>query len=62
MEVEAKGGRIRLFVFGPRQHRAVFESDDLKIVLEHQSACERRVLSEGFTLNEFTSDRRRWPR
>ena len=62
LEIHNFGSRLNLVVAGPGTARQTFEFPDLPALLAHQSAEEQRLVAEGYVLEEFTSERRRWPR
>ena len=62
LEIHRFGDRLHLIVAGPGTTRQSYEFPDLATLLSHQARHEQRLLAEGFVLEEFTSERRRWPR
>ena len=40
----------------------IVEFPDMAALLAYQVAHEQRLVAEGFVLEEFSSERRRWPR
>jgi hypothetical protein len=57
---ETGGGR--LVVKGPSSKRALYEFADMMTLMEHQAQLEAQLVTTGYTLEQFTSERRRWPR
>jgi hypothetical protein len=57
---EAGGGRLT--VKGPSSKRASYEFADMMTLMEHQAQLEAQLVTTGYTLEQFTSERRRWPR
>ena len=62
LEIHNFGSRLHLIVAGPGTARQSYEFPDLPTLLAHQAAHEQRLTAEGYVLEEFTSERRRWPR
>lgn len=62
LEVRLTGDQVRLLIAGPGSKRAILDFPDLPSLLDYQAAYERQLASEGFVLEQFLSERRRWPR
>lgn len=62
LEVRLTGDEVRLLIAGPGSTRATLDFPDLQSFLDYQATYERRLASEGFILEHFVSERRRWPR
>jgi hypothetical protein len=60
--VRDDGSGLSLLVQGPGPRRRVIECADRWTLIERQIAEEARLLALGYTLERFTSDRRRQPR
>ena len=61
-EIHRYDNRLHLVIAGPGTARKTLEFPDLATLLAHQAAQEQRLTAEGYVLEEFTSERRRWPR
>jgi hypothetical protein len=59
--VREQGSALSLLVQGPGPRRRVIECGDRWSLIERQIAEEARLLALGYTLERFTSDRRRQP-
>lgn len=57
---EAGGGRLT--VKGPRSKRGSYDFSDMTALMEHQAQLEAQLVTAGYALEQFTSERRRWPR
>lgn len=60
-------GRARLLVYGPGNTQETHDFDDAIACTAEESEMERRLVADGFTLEQFTDrrsgeDRRRTPR
>ena len=60
-------GRARLLVYGPGNSQATHEFQDAVTCTERESELERKLVADGFTLEQFTDrrsglDRRTVPR
>jgi hypothetical protein len=67
MRTTTPEGRVRLLVYGPGNSNAVHEFPDDVVCAEGESALERQLVAEGYSLERFTDrrsgiDRRRVPR
>jgi hypothetical protein len=51
-------GRYLLAVYGPGAARATYPHDDVIARIHHQTAVERDLVEQGFSLHGFTSGRR----
>lgn len=60
--VREEGSALSLLVQGPGPRRRVIECADRWTLIERQISEEARLLALGYTLERFTSDRRRQPR
>ena len=54
----ASGDRVRLEVHGPGGAASSQVFDDAAACVQHHSDLERRLLAQGFALEQFTADRR----
>jgi len=62
MEARVQGDQACLVIAGPGSNRATLDFPDLLSLLDYQAIYEQRLTSEGFWLDQFVSERRRWPR
>ena len=62
LEVVRQEHGVRLLVKGPGGKRAVYDFADLVDLVQHQSELEQHIVSQGFSLETFTTERRRAPR
>ena len=62
LEVHRTSHGLRLIVEGPGTARASHDFPDLAALLAHQRVHQQQLADEGFTLQEFHTERRRWPR
>jgi hypothetical protein len=56
------GGGLRLLINGPGKHRESVAFADAAALIAKQAEYERYLVSRGFLLEQFTSERRKWPR
>lgn len=54
----ASEDRVRLDVHGPGEAAVSRVFDDVTACVRHQSDLERRLLAQGFALEQFTAERR----
>jgi hypothetical protein len=62
LEVRIQEDQVRLLVAGPGSKRATLDFPDLITLLDYQATCEQQLTADGFVLDHFVSERRRWPR
>ena len=65
VRIEATAGEVgggRLIVKGPGSKRASYDFADMMTLIEHQAQLEAQLETTGYSLAQFTSERRRWPR
>jgi hypothetical protein len=62
LEAQCKDGVLKLFINGPGKGRSLCEFADAASLIAYQAKYERYLVSLGFHLEQFTSERRRWPR
>lgn len=62
MEVWRQGDAFQLRIFGPGKERHALELTDLGTLMARQSELESALIADGFSLEKFVSERRRWPR
>ena len=62
LEVHADRNVVRLLVKGPGRKRAAHEFPDMTALVSYQSSYEQQLAAQGFSLERFTSERRRWAR
>jgi len=62
IEATAAEAGGRLTVKGPRTNRAAYDFPDVLQLIEHQTQLEAQLVASGYVLEQFTSERRRWPR
>jgi hypothetical protein len=62
MQVIGEGRCITLRVAGPGAKRAAYDFPDMLALLQHEAQLESHLVAQGYTLEEFISERRRWPR
>lgn len=58
VRASARSGVVRLIVQGPGDSTDTREFTDVVACMNYQADLERRVVSQGFALERFTSDRR----
>jgi hypothetical protein len=62
LEARAHGTGFKLHINGPEKRRAVKHFADVVTLLGYQAEYERFLVALGYTLEQFTSERRKWPR
>ena len=67
MRTTTPEGRVRLLVYGPGNTHAVHDFADDVACIQGESALERQLVHDGYSLEQFTdrrsgTDRRRVPR
>jgi hypothetical protein len=62
IEANVDAAVVELFVKGPGKARAVYRFADIEALIGYQVDYERDLVARGYTLEEFKSERRRWPR
>jgi hypothetical protein len=62
LEVRDGGKGVELVVSGPGIKRETYNFPDTLALLVHQAEMERRLVSLGFFLEQFITERRRYPR
>jgi hypothetical protein len=62
LEVREFEGGVQLIVCGPGTKRASYDFPDTLALLVHQAELERHLVGMGYLLEEFMTERRRYPR
>lgn len=62
LEVRDSAEGVELLVCGPGVKRETYNFADTLALLVHQAEIERRLVGLGFFLEQFITDRRRYPR
>jgi hypothetical protein len=62
MEARRLGDGFQLTIAGPGKERRTMHFSDLTALIQHHAQIEARLITDGFTLDQFLSDRRRVPR
>ena len=62
LEAQCKNGVFKLVINGPGKAQSLCEFAEATALIAYQAKYERYLVSLGFTLEQFTSERRRWPR
>ena len=62
LEVREVTTGVQLVVCGPGVKRETYEFPDMLALMVREAELERSLVRLGFTLEEFISDRRRYPR
>jgi hypothetical protein len=62
LEVRHSPDRVELIVCGPGIKRETYAFADTLALLVHQAEMERRLVGLGFFLEQFITERRRYPR
>ena len=62
LEVRHSAEGVELLVSGPGVKRETYNFPDTLALLVHQAEMERRLVGLGFCLEEFVTERRRYPR
>jgi hypothetical protein len=59
---QLRSGGFQLLINGPGKHRDVLQFTDANALISKQAEYERYLVLLGFVLEQFTSERRKWPR
>jgi hypothetical protein len=62
LEVRHTAEGVQLMVCGPGPNRETYDFPDTLAMLVHQAELERRLVGLGYFLEEYMTERRRYPR
>jgi hypothetical protein len=62
LEIELGSPGVRLLIAGPGRLRAEREFADVSALIEYQRKYEHGLRQDGFSLDEYITERRRRPR
>jgi hypothetical protein len=62
VEVVPRGSGATVLVKGPGSKRASYDCVDALDLVRQQAAVEAELAADGFALERFVTERRRWPR